>query len=63
MRRRLSFILLFCLFMVLVFAVCGYSSDEPAQVETETDTSWQDIKEKGYCVVGLDDAFQPMGFR
>lgn len=63
LRRRLSFILLFSLFMVLVFAVCGCSSDEPAQSETETDTSWQDIKEKGYFVVGLDDAFPPMGFR
>ena len=63
MRRRLSFILLFCLFMVFVFAVCGCSSDEPAQSETETDTSWQEIKEKGYFVVGLDDAFPPMGFR
>lgn len=61
LRRRFSFILLFCLFMVLVFAVCGCSSEAPTQ--GETDTSWQDIKEKGYFVVGLDDAFPPMGFR
>lgn len=27
------------------------------------DTSWEDIKTKGKFVVGLDDAFPPMGFR
>lgn len=61
LKRRLSFILLFCLIMVLAFVVCGCSSDEAAQ--GEMDTSWEDIKEKGYFVVGLDDAFPPMGFR
>jgi len=61
LRRNLSFILLLCLSVVLVFSLCGCSSEEPAQ--SETDTSWQEIKEKGYFVVGLDDAFPPMGFR
>jgi polar amino acid transport system substrate-binding protein len=27
------------------------------------DTSWQQIREKGALVIGLDDAFPPMGFR
>lgn len=30
---------------------------------SQEDDSWQAIKEKGYFVVGLDDAFPPMGFR
>ncbi|MDD3853462.1 MAG: amino acid ABC transporter substrate-binding protein, partial [Syntrophomonadaceae bacterium] len=34
-------------------------SKQPAQ----TDTSWQEIQDKGFFVVGLDDAFPPMGFR
>lgn len=48
--------------LVFVFslALVGCSnSDETAN----TDTSWQDIQEKGYFVLGLDDAFPPMGFR
>lgn len=43
----------------------GCNSSEPT-VEApavEEDTSWTDIKERGYFVVGLDDAFPPMGFR
>lgn len=31
--------------------------------EDESDTSWDDIKSKGKFIVGLDDAFPPMGFR
>lgn len=40
---------------------CGSSeSDVSAPGE---DTSWTDIQDQGYFVVGLDDAFPPMGFR
>ncbi len=28
-----------------------------------TDTSWEDIQKKGYFILGLDDAFPPMGFK
>ncbi len=30
---------------------------------TAADTSWDDIVAKGYFILGLDDAFPPMGFR
>lgn len=41
-------------------AVTDNSSKETS---AETDNSWNEIKEKGEFVVGLDDAFPPMGFR
>lgn len=39
----------------LALAGCGASQT--------TDTSWADIKAKGYFVLGLDDSFPPMGYR
>ncbi len=43
--------------IAVMFSGCG------RQTATKGDTSWEKIKEKGYFVVGLDDAFPPMGFR
>jgi len=49
--------ILFVTMMVLfVFSVVGcQGSDAPS--------TWEDIEERGYLVVGLDDTFAPMGFR
>ncbi|NLB88383.1 MAG: amino acid ABC transporter substrate-binding protein [Syntrophomonadaceae bacterium] len=62
MKRKLALILILCLSLG-IFAV-GCSSSEPGvQAPAGEDTSWEDIQAKGYFVVGLDDAFPPMGFR
>ncbi len=59
MRRSLALIVVLCLAMGLMVG-CGQSDNgEPAN----TDTSWQEIQDKGHFIVGLDDAFPPMGFR
>ncbi|SHH19688.1 amino acid ABC transporter substrate-binding protein, PAAT family (TC 3.A.1.3.-) [Thermosyntropha lipolytica DSM 11003] len=61
MRRKIVFILVLSLVLGIMLAGCGTNnsgSKAPAE-----DSSWEDIKEKGYFIVGLDDAFPPMGFR
>jgi len=70
LKRKLALILLLCFSMMLVLTGCGSKATDKADDKGTTapasapaDTSWQEIKEKGYFVVGLDDAFPPMGFR
>lgn len=64
MKKRIALILVLCLALGLMFTGCGKTSDESAAPEpAQADASWEDIKEKGAIVVGLDDAFPPMGFR
>lgn len=43
--------------MAILLIGCGKSDDN------KTDTSLQDVKNKGTLVLGLDDAFPPMGFK
>ncbi|MFW6323737.1 MAG: amino acid ABC transporter substrate-binding protein [Desulfovibrionales bacterium] len=50
MKIRTGFL---CVLLVLVMALPGYASDD----------SWKQVKQKGEIVIGLDDAFPPMGFR
>lgn len=65
-----GFVLVLSVILVLALAMSGCASQQPAEsapndqepAET-TDTSWDDIKAKGYFTVGLDDSFPPMGFR
>ena len=59
MKRKLALMVLLCFSTLLLLAGCGTGSQKSA----EADDSWQRIKEQGYFVVGLDDAFPPMGFR
>jgi len=44
---------------------CGSKAEDGGKNASpvKTDSSWTDIKEKGYFIIGLDDAFPPMGFR
>ncbi|MGI5912164.1 MAG: amino acid ABC transporter substrate-binding protein [Syntrophomonadaceae bacterium] len=67
MKRKLVLILLLCFSLTLVLGGCGSGENnaekDPEQEPAQTDTSWEDIKEKGYFIAGLDDAFPPMGFR
>jgi len=49
--------------MVLGGCSSANNDAEKTPAPAQTDTSWQDIQDKGYFVMGLDDAFPPMGFR
>lgn len=61
MRRKIALILVLSIVLGIMLAGCGTkNSGSKAPAE---DSSWEEIKEKGYFVVGLDDAFPPMGFR
>lgn len=66
MKRKLALILLLCFSLSLLITGCG-SKEDKQQGDTKTpvaaDSSFQDIKDKGFFIVGLDDAFPPMGFR
>jgi polar amino acid transport system substrate-binding protein len=61
LRRNFVLFVVLCLVMGLMVG-CGQTDNE-AQGPADTDTSWQEIQDKGYFIVGLDDAFPPMGFR
>lgn len=62
-----SFVIALTVILVLALALTGCSSPKPADNQpadnASQDTSWDDIKAKGYFTVGLDDSFPPMGFR
>lgn len=49
--------------MAALLGVVGCSKTETAGNDAKADTSLQDIKDKGYFVLGLDDSFPPMGYR
>lgn len=66
MKKKLALILVLCLSLSLLVIGCSNNAEpeEPAdQTPAATDTSFQKIKDQGYFIVGLDDAFPPMGFR
>lgn len=43
-------------FMLFTFVLVSCQSEE-------TPNTWEEIEERGYFIVGLDDTFAPMGFR
>ncbi len=47
--------------LILVMAFSSFSCKK--KKDSSKDLSWEDIKKRGYFVVGLDDQFPPMGFR
>ncbi len=51
-----------CLAVGILLAGCGSQAPQGDNNQAQ-DQSWQEIQDKGYFVVGLDDAFPPMGFR
>ncbi len=65
MKRNLVLILLLCFSLTMVLGGCGGKENDAGKepAPAQTDTSFEDIKDKGYFIVGLDDAFPPMGFR
>lgn len=69
MKRKLATILLLCFTLSLFITGCGNkasqneSKDGSKKTPAATDSSWQEIQDKGTIIVGLDDTFAPMGFR
>lgn len=70
MKKTWLLIVVLMLALSLTLAACANdgaldeaTNDEGQTDETTTDDSWTRIQEQGYFVVGLDDAFPPMGFR
>ncbi|MGB4701902.1 MAG: amino acid ABC transporter substrate-binding protein [Syntrophomonadaceae bacterium] len=63
MRKRLALLIVLCLVLGLAAGCGGQAADKGDAQEPAADTSWQEIQDKGYFIVGLDDAFPPMGFR
>lgn len=61
MKRKIAWLVLLC-FSLGILLVSGCTSKAPAP-ESGSDESWTNIQDKGYFVMGLDDAFPPMGFR
>jgi polar amino acid transport system substrate-binding protein len=61
MKRSLVLVLSIFLVLALTVTGCQSAADEPGN--GAQDTSWEEIKERGYFIVGLDDSFPPMGFR
>jgi polar amino acid transport system substrate-binding protein len=55
-KKWLVIVVAICALSLLI-AGCGQNSQQ------EEDLSWQNIKDKGEFVIGLDDNFPPMGFR
>ena len=58
--RKTVLVLTILLAVVLLVAGCNNTTTNGTE---GADTSWSDIQAKGYFIVGLDDAFPPMGFR
>lgn len=56
MKKKFILVTLTLFILSILFAGCGSSKQS-------SDSSWNDIKQKGQFVVGLDDSFPPMGFK
>lgn len=64
MKRFLTLVLLVTTIFSLMLTGCGGSAPASSNAgETESDKSWDKVKEKGEFVLGLDENFPPMGFR
>ncbi len=56
MKKRLVLLTIVIFTLGIFLSGCG-------QAKQSGDNSWNDIKQKGEFVVGLDDSFPPMGFK
>ena len=66
MKKKLALVLILCLSLGLMFGCGGTANEEPApdkEPAAAADESLTKIEDQGYFVVGLDDAFPPMGYR
>ncbi len=65
MKKKIALILLVCFSLSMMLTGCGSGTSKNTEKTPApaADKSMEDIKAKGYFVVGLDDAFPPMGYR
>lgn len=72
MKKTVSILIMLCLTVALLAVGCNTASPQESTSPSASaqpngtqaaDQSWENIKAKGYFIVGLDDAFPPMGFR
>lgn len=69
MKKSFAIVLTVILVLALALTGCAQKPADPKPADPKPadnaakDTSWEDIKAKGYFTVGLDDSFPPMGFR
>ncbi len=64
MKKKLALVLILCLSLSLMFGCGGAADKEPApDKDVAADESLTKIEDKGKFIVGLDDAFPPMGYR
>ena len=64
MKKTLLLLVTMLMAFALIATACGADEGAPADENTDVaDASWDNIVEKGYFIVGLDDEFPPMGFR
>lgn len=61
MKKNIAIIMALVLSLALSLSACSATTSKTAS--TNADNSLQKIKDKGELVLGLDDAFPPMGFR
>ena len=61
--KKFALTLLAVLMATMMFAGCAAPIDNGNGSGNAADTSLEDIKSKGKLVLGMDDAFPPMGFR
>lgn len=61
MKRKSILIFMVIMLMSMVLVGCGGGGE--GEEAATTDESWAKIKDKGELVLGMDEAFPPMGFR
>lgn len=73
MKKKLAMLLLLVFGATMVLAGCGgnnngqnqqatQGNNQQGEQQTEGDGSWQRVQDAGVIRVGLDDAYEPMGF-
>lgn len=63
MKRKGILIFMVILMMSMVLVGCGGGNGANDEGEAPADESWNKIEEKGEFILGMDEAFPPMGFR
>ncbi|MGI6555187.1 MAG: transporter substrate-binding domain-containing protein [Bacillota bacterium] len=62
MKSKGLLVLMIIMLMSFMLVGCGGGEEAP-EGDTAADESWTKIEEKGEFVLGMDEAFPPMGFR
>lgn len=63
MKRKGILIFMVILMMSMLLVGCGGGNGANDNKEASADESWNKVEEKGEFILGMDEAFPPMGFR